>query len=134
YLVSPFRIAGLPVNATAREVARQFERIRIHEKWGQATGAGLELFPLQPPPTRELLREAQERLRDPESRFTDEFFWFWPEQFGQSRPDGPLALLAAGNIQGACEAWERAIEEPGRNGWARHNLAVLAHLLALDLE
>jgi len=134
YRANPFRIAGLNVDATSREVARQFERLRMLEKWAAGAGAPQVPFGLPSLAGSELRRQAQERLTDPESRFIDQFFWFWPERFGQGMESPPLVALAEGNIPVVCQTWERAAQSPGQGGWARHNLAVLAHLLALDLE
>jgi hypothetical protein len=132
YRANAFRVAGLSVEATARDVARHFERLRLARRWGKAA-APRGPFDLPAPPGPELVREAQHRLRDPESRFLDEFFWFWPEALGRGGRGAPAAA-PLGTPEAARAAWEHAARSPGEGGWALHNLAVLAHLRALDLE
>jgi hypothetical protein len=128
YRGNPFRVVQLGVEASAREVERQLQRASMMEKLGSAPGAAGPL-PLDPPPGAGAIREAVERLRDPERRLVYEFFWFWPERSGAARDDGALTALARGEVEGARRAWLSA-----QSGIAAHNLAVLAHLEALDLE
>src|SRR5207237_3361496 len=86
---------------------------------------------LVPAPDVDAVRHAIERLRDPETRLVDEFFWFWPETSATETPDEALTALDRGDVAAARKRWQAAA--PGA-GVAVHNLAVLAHLLALDLE
>jgi hypothetical protein len=126
-----FRVAGLPVNATARQVTRQFDRLRLLERLGSSVGVG-GAFPLQPAPDGDALRAALDRLRDPERRFLDDFFWFWPTVFGDNS-DPAISSLDTGQVMDAVRLWAGA-ERRADGGVARHNLAVLYHLLALDME
>src|ERR1035438_5996434 len=77
-----FRITGLPVDATTREVSKQAEKIKIFAELRQDAPIGAA-FRIKPPPTLDEIREAIQKLKDPEKRLIDEFFWFWPEEFGQ---------------------------------------------------
>lgn len=134
YRANAFRAGGLAVDATAREIARQFDRILMMEKLGGAGGLPAVPLPLDPPPTVDIMKEALERLRDPEKRFVDEFFWFWPATMGGSREDAGLAALTAGNLVAAKAGWQAMMNDVDLAGLGRHNLAVLAHVAALDLE
>ena len=52
---------------------------------------------IKPPPSLDEIREAMQRLRDPEKRLVAEFLcflWFWPEGFGQSKSDTAIETLA----------------------------------------
>ena len=82
YRVNAFRITGLPVDATARDIAKQLEKMKIAEKLGAATTRQGGPLPLVPPPDLDAVRQAMQRLRDPEGRLVDEFFWFWPSPPG----------------------------------------------------
>src|SRR5262249_6336905 len=71
--------------------------------------------------------------RDPETRLLDELFWFWPQSSGLSAPDPALDALAGGNVEQARQIWQQRAQTPD-GSVARHNLAVLAHVLALACE
>jgi hypothetical protein len=86
---------------------------------------------LVPPPVLDAMRGAIERLRDPEVRLVDEFFWFWPENLGEDPADEALAALERGDVAAARRLWH---QHAGHSPAAEHNLAVLAHLMALDQE
>ena len=83
--------------------------------------------------TAEHIRAARDALASPMERIVHEFLWFWPlEAPGAS--DAACALLARGDIRGAEAIWrgEQAKGSPVRAAVALHNLAVLAHALALE--
>src|SRR5262245_1044715 len=134
YRVNAFRVTGLPVDATPREMSRHLDKMRMAEKLGgllpQAGGA----LALDPPPDGDAVREVMERLRDPETRLLDEFLWFWPATFGEGKNDPALQALQQGNLDDAGKAWQLAERQSEGSDVARHNLAVLNHLLALDTE
>src|SRR5437868_8517251 len=131
YRVNAFRMAQLPATASQRDISRRLEKLTMLTK----LGGGVELprgpLSLQPAPDLDAVRHAVERLRDPETRLVDEFFWFWPETPAAETPDEALAALDRGDVAAARKRWQAVA--PG-GGTAVHNLAVLAHLLALDLE
>jgi hypothetical protein len=135
YRGNAFRLTRLAVDAGARDLARQLDRLKIMEKLG-TTGAGLAgPLALDIPLSSDAVRTAVERLRDPESRLIEEFFWFWPMTFGQSAADPALEALSRGDSEAARSYWwDRATEPSGPRGVAYHNLAVLGHVRALDLE
>jgi hypothetical protein len=130
YRTNAFRVTGLPVTATARELSRHAEKLRMMEKLGGAPQIP-RLLPLDPAPDAEAIREAQQRLHDPERRLVDELFWFWP--LGDATADEGTAALARGDADAAAKAW-RALERSEAGAVASHNLAVLWHALALDAE
>jgi hypothetical protein len=133
YRLNPFRVLGLPVHVTPREISRHQKRLNMMGKVGIAAGKEERGFlPLDPPPEPEALREAMHRLSDPESRLLDELFWFWPSDAG-SREDEVLALLKRNRVDDALERWSRSEKSQG-DSVSRHNLAVLYHAQALDLE
>jgi hypothetical protein len=131
YRENAFRMVGLKADAPARVVSRQFARLKMAERLGGGLRGIPTLLPLHPLPSPDAVRAALERLRDPERRFLDELFWLWPEPFGAGDSDPTLAALDEGRLQDVRAAWTRAI---ARSSTARHNLAVLEHLTALDLE
>jgi len=134
YRTNAFRISGLPIDATTRDISRQVEKIKMMEKYGGIKLNASGPFPLDPPPDSEDTREALQRLRDPERRLIDEFFWFWPHTIGQSNSDKALQALSRNDIKSAKELWINYEAMSSEANVSMHNLAVVSHLLALDFE
>ncbi|HYV35647.1 MAG TPA: hypothetical protein VE988_08080, partial [Gemmataceae bacterium] len=130
YRVNAFRLAQLPADATSREIARRLEKLTMQAKLGGTAEPIRGPLALTPPPDLEMVRAAVQRLRDPEVRFIDEFFWFWRESPSPETPDDALAALDRGDVAAARKTWQDA----GNSSAPAHNLAVLAHLMALDFE
>lgn len=132
YRRNAFRVAGVPVEASARDISRHVEKLQLMAKFG-TNGVAKSPLAIAPPPDEHEVRAALHDLNDPERRLIDEFFWFWPLQLGHARNDVALRLLDAGDVQAAAGAW--AESEKGSEAFvSTHNLAVLDHCLALDLE
>jgi DNA-binding response OmpR family regulator len=134
FLKNAFRITGLPVDATTREVAKQVDKIKIHAELGQGTHTQGAAFPIKPPPTLDEIREAIQKLKDPEKRLIDEFFWFWPEEFGENQSDVAIQALAKGDSKTAIEIWNNKEKSSTDGVVASHNLALVYHITALDWE
>ena len=134
YRKNLFRVLGLPVNATPRDVQRRENRRKMQNKLGIAgsSGSGVPLA-IDPPPTEEDLRAALERLHRPMDRLLDEVMWFWPTN-GDPGSDPALKALNGGDLNKATSIWEDLAGSYGLNEIALHNLAVLDHLTALDIE
>ncbi|QFG24227.1 hypothetical protein [Actinomadura sp. WMMB 499] len=133
YRRNPFRVADLPVHATARDIRRRAEELRVKARLGADAGTGSALLPLDPPPDPDAVQEALQRLRDPLRRLEDELFWFWPAHNAAVRGarDEALEALGEGRIEDAERLWTEPA--PGRAAAvAAHNLAVLAHARALE--
>jgi len=131
--VNGFRVTGLPVDATPREVSRQSERLKMMEKLGGGHRVAGPL-PLDPPPDSEAVRDALQRLHDPERRLVDELFWFWPWKPGQRDGDEAMQKLNGGDVKGAADVWFKREHEASEAYVSMHNLAVLSHATALDWE
>ena len=128
YQENAFRITGLPVDASLREVSKEAEKIEMTLRLGRSLPSPA-VFPLSERPTIESVRNALHVLKDPESRLVQELFWFWPCSSG-SGEDPAIAALTQKQYQTAADIWTRT-KGPG-NGIAIHNLAVFHHLGALD--
>lgn len=162
YRTNVFRLTGLGVTAGAREVARQMDKLKmLAELGGQAAqmghggGGGASA-------TAEELREAGQRLKQVEARSLNEFFWFWPQEWGNAGGDPTLVAVRSHDLEGAMKVWrewEKGIAGDEAlaalleydfesalkiwEGWknemhwqmglvAAHNLAVGTHMLALE--
>jgi hypothetical protein len=97
-------------------------------------GSHQHAFPLNPLPTVHQIRDAIQQLKDPERRIVDEFFWFWPSEFGQRPSDPAIQALGNGDSQAALQQWQSSQSGGQRGVVARHNLAVFWHLTALEWE
>ncbi len=132
YRSNAFRVTGLPVDATARTMRRETERLRLMQKFmGEGNPRSSDFGPAPDPYE---VREALQRLRDPEQRLIHELFWFWPQRFGDGQTDEALRLITEQDLQGAARLWVDAERQTSDASVATHNLAILAHATALDLE
>src|SRR5262249_44218539 len=132
YRDNPFRITGLPVDASAKEIARHADKLKQMQELGLGEKANTAAFALDPPPAIDQIREAMQRMKEPERRFIDEFFWFWPKTFGESNNDPAIQALRMGDMGKAYEIWQTEEDAPATGFIANHNIAVMLHLVALD--
>lgn len=132
YRQNAFRVLGLPVNATLREIERHRKKLEMMAKLDiESSGRNHGYLPLDPPPDRDSIRQAIEHLRDPEKRLIDQFFWFWPLKAGSSE-DKAFELLSEQNIDEALNVWKENEQEGCYV--STHNIAIFYHLTALDIE
>jgi hypothetical protein len=134
YHINAFRISGLNVSATTREISNQVQKNQMLEKYGGKMDNHKSPFPIEPPPDVDKLRQALHRLRDPETRIIDEFFWFWPHSIDSEIKDHALEALSRSDIKTAESLWINYEATLTESNVSRHNLAVLSHLLVLDIE
>lgn len=134
YRQNAFRVLNLPTTATASDLARQHKRLKLMQKLGENDATPeLACLQLDEAPDSEAIRSATQRLQDPVSRLIDELFWFWPVD-PQSSDDDALRLLRAKDITAAAALWAHRAKDRTNGYIAIHNLAVLNHALALDIE
>lgn len=130
YRKNIFRITGLPVDATAKEIARQAQKLQMLEEMGGAAAGPSPAFALAAPPTSDEIRGALSRMRESQHRIVDEFFWYWPEEFGASKNDAAIQAMMSGDADGAVKYWR--IREKEGSMVAKHNMAVMYHMYAVD--
>lgn len=136
YRHNAFRLTGLPVDATTRQLKRRIDDLKAAEEIDDADEEHTHAFALDPPPTTDQIREAAQRLNDPERRIIEEFFWFWPTEWGHGTKDPSIAALVKGDKDTAFGLWSAAVSNHHGPATvvAKHNLAVMYHLVALDSE
>lgn len=130
YRRSGFRVTGLPVNATPREIRRTCERLLMSRRLGGGDVQD-ELLSFGPPLEPDAVRQAIDRLRDPERRIVSQFFWFWPKERDGAETDEALVALQRGDLGTAEQSWVAMARDGRHGGIARHNLAVLRHATAI---
>jgi hypothetical protein len=112
YRENTFRITGLPVDASEKEIKKHADKLKIMEELGQGQDANPAAFVLNPPPSVDQIREAIQRLKEPEHRLVEEFFWFWPQKFGKSVSDSAIQAILAGDSETAYDIWSRLESSP----------------------
>jgi len=93
YRQNAFRALALPVDSTSQRLLRHADSLRISTKLGGIEPALQGPLLLSPLPVADEVNQFVQRYRDPQIRLIDEFFWFWPEEFGKSSDDEALAAL-----------------------------------------
>ena len=72
YHVNAFRVLGLPINITLREIDRHRKKLEMIKKLGvDSHDQNKGSLPLATPSDDDTMRHATEHLRDPEKRFID---------------------------------------------------------------
>ena len=132
YRENTFRITGLSVDASEREIKKQAAKLKMLEELGQGEDGATHAYAIRPAPSVDQIRAAMQRLKEPEHRLIDEFFWFWPKEFGKSDQDPAIQALQRGDATAAHELWSSEATDPKTGYVAIHNLAILYHLVALD--
>ena len=136
YRKNAFRILGLPVDASTRDINRQMQRMRMLAGTGSDSLPRIGDLPsIDNSPDGDVIHSAVQRLRNPELRLADELFWFWPSPSEDSENDNVFPSASNGGdydrVAGIFRAHER---RSNGDPVSAHNLAVLAHALVLDLE
>lgn len=132
YQINAFRVLELPAECSLAEAGKRQKMLEIAAKTGAPTPPGSgRAMALSGTPDTYSITAAIQRLQDPFTRLIDEFFWFWPSQSGAGAGDAALQALRSDDIQSAVALWGA---QPLSDSAAVHNLAVLYHILAMDLE
>ncbi|MBE0640233.1 MAG: Hsp70 family protein [Bacteroidales bacterium] len=134
YRNNAFRISRLNVSATTREISNQVQKNQMLEKYDGKMDNHKSPFPIEPPPDVDKLRQALHRLRDPETRMIDEFFWFWPLSLDNGSKDDALDAISRNDSKTAEKIWRTIDATQTESIVSQHNLAVLSHLSVLDIE
>lgn len=134
YQRNAYRVLGLPVGASTREVRKRQKRHRRAERLGVATSDRHGYLPLPEPPDEDDMQKAMHRLQDPVSQLFDEFFWFWPLEPDGEQTDEALQFMSQGRRNDAHQHWRRLEGHLQYGQVCTHNLAVVYHVTALDLE
>lgn len=116
---NPFRIFGLRVDLTSKELTEAIKDLSIQMELGAELTHAFALGAVD----ASVLAQANQRLRDPVQRLCDECFWFWPMDMGQQ--DVALDLIASGDKAGAKEAWREFLGHPEWGPIASHNIAIV---------
>jgi len=136
YVHNAFRISGIHVDASTRDIKRRMDDIKAAAEMGDLKNELIHAFAFYPIPSLDQIREAAQRLQEPEHRIIDEFFWFWPYEPGKSDIDPALRALRKCDYGSAYRIWSEALSDnhAPKSTVAKHNLAVMYHIKTLDSE
>lgn len=131
YQGNPFRMTGLKVLASARDVAKRIDQLKLAAE----LETGLDRWSFAPEQALSVdeIRDVAQLFKEPDVRLVHELFWFWPEKYPEDDPSDPATeFLGRGETQQAVDYWEECAA--GDAPAALHNLAVFHHQQALEME
>ncbi len=136
YQRNAFRVTGLPADVSIRDIKRRIDDLKHAEEIGEIDDENSHAFSLTLPPTLDHIREAAQILQDPEKRIVQEFYWFWPFEWGKGKTDPALVALSKGDKTAAFNIWKTSLigHPEAIMLISKHNLAILYQLIALDEE
>ena len=104
---NPFRILGLPLTASARDITKQVNSLATYAEMGKTRSLNTD-FSFLPPINRtaEVIEEANKRIEQDENRLLHSLFWFWNNN---NVDELAWDVLKEGGVERAIEIWEKAI-------------------------
>ena len=124
---NPFRVLGIPITATDREIAKQINDLAIYAEMNKLVEYDSDnFFSTKPNRTKEHLQEAKQKIEQPNSKIFYSLFWFW-ENSKNTIDVMAFEELKNGNIEKAIEFWERETKNgiTSQNKSNHKNLSVL---------
>lgn len=122
YVHNPFRLTGLPVDATARQIRRRTEELKAAAQLGADDPRPVGF--LAPQVSPQVALDAIRRLGDPVARLRFEFGWLWPV---------PSGGAGGSTLKEAWSAWTGMLEDgPAAKAIALHNMAIVEHVRAAE--
>lgn len=133
-LRNPFRVLGLPVTASSREISKRISDLEMFAELGKVKEYPGDLSALgEIDRSIEAIKDAARRIELPEAKIFHSFFWF---RSGDAVDDLALECLANFELSEADNVWGKQIEKSedfGKLTW-RLNRAVYCLWISDDLE
>jgi hypothetical protein len=131
YRENSFCVLGAMTDASISDIRRSQSKLDLQKKLGiNDTSVRIGVFSINPQPSREEVERSVARIGDPVNKFVDEFFWFWPLDSGLTS----VEHLRGHNYRQVLDEWLTAVTKLPDNPSLVHNVAVLTHILAMDLD
>ena len=104
---NPYRILGLPLTASEREIAKQINTLSTYAEMGKKKSLDTD-FPFLTPIDRtpHTIEEAKKQIEQSESKLLYSLFWFWKNN---SVDELALEVLKEGNTNKAIGIWEKSV-------------------------
>ena len=104
---NPFRVLGLPITASEREIAKQVNMLATYTAMGKENFFDADFnFLSKIERTPDTVDEARKQIEKSESKFLYSLFWFWNNN---SMDELALEVLKEGNTSKAIEIWEKSV-------------------------
>lgn len=105
---NPFRVLGLPISATDREITKRISDLSIFMKMGKKREFDCDSFlPVKTDRNLEAVEMASQKIDQPDSKLFHATFWFWGKK-DNTVDQMAFQELKNGNIDKAIEFWEKA--------------------------
>jgi len=128
---NPFRILGLPVTASERDISKRIKEISTFAEFGRPIEHDTDFEFISPfDRTSEAIEEASKAIELPENRLFHSLFWFWR---GNSIDELVFDFLKDGNVHKAIELWKKSLASQGisdKNISNARNLGLLYLILS----
>ena len=126
---NPFRILGIPVTATEKEIAKQIGDMAIYADMGKPVEYDSDnFFSVKPNRNTDSIQEAKQKIDQPNNKLFYSLFWLW-ENSNNTIDEMAFEELKNGNVEKAIEFWEREI----KNGITAQNKSNYKNLSVLRL-
>lgn len=131
-LDNPFRVLGLPVTATDRQISKRVDDLSMFCEMGKSKQYDTD-FPFISTMERTpgSIQRAASQIELPDQKLLHAIFWFWP---GNSVDELVFELLKDGNTQKARELWGKPLSNGGitvKNFPNYRNLALMNMALSI---
>jgi|SaaInlStandDraft_4_1057021.scaffolds.fasta_scaffold03491_3 hypothetical protein len=124
---NPFRVLGIHVTATDREIAKQIGDMEIYADMGKTLESESDsFFSVKPDRTARSILEARQKIDHPNNKLYYSLFWFW-ENSSNLIDEMAFEELKNGKVNKAIEFWERETKNgiTDKNKSNYRNLSVL---------
>lgn len=124
---NPFRILGLPVTATDREITKRIGDMSIYSDMGKPIKYEIDsYFPIKPVRTAESINDATQKIDRLTNKIFYSMFWFW-ETTNNVIDEMAFEELKNGNITKSIQLWMKGIDKgiTSKNNSNYKNLSVL---------
>jgi len=124
---NPFRVLGLPVTATDREIVKSISDLSIFMEMGKEKEFDCDhFFPIKPHRTSESIANASRKIEQPPHKLFYALFWFW-ENPANTIDEMAFDELKRGNTDRAIQFWKKETANgiTAKNSSNHKNLATL---------
>lgn len=103
---NPYRILGLPITATEREISKQINTLATYAEMGKIKSFDTD-FPFLPSIKRtpDAIEEAKKQIEQDDGKLLYSLFWFWKNN---SVDELAIEVLKEGNTEKAIAIWEKS--------------------------
>jgi len=107
-LENPFRILGLPVTASNKQLSKRISELNMYSELGKSASYDTDFSWLSKwERDAELIQDAARKIEQPDKKFFHALFWFWNTT---SADKLALDVLKSGELDKAVALWRQVIE------------------------